>query len=162
MIYFWMASGEAAPDLLKNTYDQALTDFRNGGDFMQSMGLETGEKYHETPRKRQAMDRDLTIRANLMPIIDDLSKAGLPKSKPSNATKLKGNIDVKCIRIILDARRVRYDLTDLEIQSMSAFEIAGLIYNMSEANIRKLYEAEKIWKVDSPQIIDELRRSAKL
>ena len=162
MIYFWMASGEPAPYLLKDTYHQALNDFNQGGNFMESMGLETGDRYCETPRKRQAMDRDLTIRANLMPIIDDLSKAGLPKSKSNNATKLKKTIDVICICSMLDARHVRYNLSDEEIQSMTAFELAGLMYNMSEANIRKLYAAEKIWRAKSPQIVDELRKAVKL
>lgn len=159
MIYFWMSIGELVPEKLKNAYLKALMDFQDGGDFLQSMGLETGEKYKETPRKRQAMNHDLIIRANLMSVIDDLSKAGLPKSKPNNATKLKKNIDVESIRIMLDARNVRYNLSDDEIQSMSAFEIAGLIYTMSEANIRKLYEAEKIWKSDSPKILASVFRS---
>lgn len=162
MIYFWMASGEPAPYLLKDVYHQALNDFNQGGNFMESMGLGTGDKYYETPRKRQVMDRDLTIRANLMPIIDDLSKAGLPKSKPNNSTEPKKTMDVICIRSMLDARHVRYNLADEEIQSMTAFEVAGLMYNMSEANIRKLYEAEKIWKAESPQLIDEFIKSAKL
>ncbi len=152
-ISLWMKSNEPCPDWLKQEYESALMKYQSGGDFMQSMGFDL-TKGKSTELKRAKRDQDIKSAANLKYILDDLTKLGLPKITPANhkaENKMTKDVLQK-VKSYLKAHGVHETTIEStksghEVEYMTAYEVAGLIFGISEGKVRELERLNKSFNI---------------
>ena len=140
-IAIMMHSKEPCPDWLTNLYENALMDFHSGGDFMQHMGLNRYAKGHGTEVKRIADDKNIQVAVNLKYILADLVEIGLFKNTPAKhlAENRMSNSIIEKVTKYLRVYKVReIELQISKIEHMTAYEVAGLIFGISESKVREL------------------------
>lgn len=139
-IALWMHSNEPCPEWLKREYENTLTAYNSGGDFMQMMGFDL-TKGKSTPSKRALQDRDIQLSSSLKYILSDLVEFGLYKVAPTNhktKNKMSGEV-VEKVTEYLKAHKVKFsDKLKSDLEFMTAYEVAGLIFNISESKVREL------------------------
>lgn len=143
-IALWMHSNEPCPDWLKQEYESTLMKYQSGDDFMQMMGFDL-TKGKSTELKRSKQDTDIKSGANIKYILDDLAKLGLRKVTPANhkaENKMTKDVLQKVKKIL---RAYGVDETTIEstahghiVEYMTAYEVAGLIFKISESKVREL------------------------
>lgn len=139
-IALWMHSNEPCPEWLKREYENTINAYNSGGDFMQMMGFDL-TKGMSTPEKRKQRDKDIQLSANLKHILNDLAEFGLYKVAPANhkAENKMSKLALNEVTAYLKAYKVRLsDKVKEELEFMTAYQVAGLIFNISESKVREL------------------------
>jgi len=140
-IALMMGSNEPCPDWLRKEYELALMEFSQGkSDFIERMGLKY-EKGHGTDIRKALKEKNFQIAVNLRRILEDLVKFGLYKNTP-----LKQNAENKMSKEVLKKVReylkmYKYSITEQvnkDLELMTAYQVAGLIFNISESKVREL------------------------
>lgn len=140
----WMHSNEPCPEWLKYEYESALMEYQSGSDFMDIMGFDL-TKGRSTPHRRETRDKDIKSAANLRYVIKDLVEIGLYRVTPANHKP--ENYMTKDILLKVKNLLRAYNVDDTTIEStahehivkeMTAYQVAGLIFNISESKVREL------------------------
>ena len=139
-IALWMHSNEPCPEWLKREYENSLNAYNSGGDFMQMMGFDL-TKGMSTPEKRKQRDKDIQLATNLKHILNDLVEFGLYKVAPANhkAENKMRKPTLDQVQKYLDVYKARLSPKEKEkLEYMTAYEVAGLIFRISESKVREL------------------------